>query len=223
MSKQVHLPILFAIVVAGAHASEILSSTTGLSNPNQVLTFSEVVLADNTPLTNQYSTLGVTFANFFYNPCQACAKIPPDGVTPDIGNFFGGVPTTATGPYNTSLSIVFSAPVTGAAFDFSSNFGAFSFTARLGSTVVDQISVIIAANTPNGVDGWGYYGFSNDIFDNIQLTAGAPPSDPSCINCGIFKIDDLQTSVPEPSTVLFGSGALLILALSRRRMASAKN
>src|SRR5437763_1338102 len=122
MSSRLYLPALFAIAAASAQATQIISSSSGLTSPDQTLTFTEVVLADSTALTNQYSAFGVSFTNFFYNGCTGCVTTPPDGAKPDIGNFANG----NTSVFNTSASIDFAAPVTGAAFDFASNFGPFT-------------------------------------------------------------------------------------------------
>jgi len=202
MSKRIYIPALLAIA-ACANATQIISSTTGLASPDQTLTFDEVVLPDSTALTNQYVAFGVTFTSLFYNGCPGCVTTPPDGAKPDIGNFANSDTTT----FNASFSIDFAGPVSGAAFELASNGGPFTLTALLGSTVVDQISVTIDTTAMNGSSGWGFYGFTGETFDNIQLTANQA-----------LLIDNLQTTAaaPEPSTLVLGSGALVLLALSRK-------
>jgi hypothetical protein len=213
MHKRTYIPTLFVLASVCAHATQIISSSTGLANPDQTLTFSEVVIPDMNVVTDQYLAFGVSFAGaphngVIYNSSFFTATPPPDGARPDISNCEPDVGC------NLSTSINFSHPVFGAAFDFAGILGEpFIFTAFLGQTAVDQLTVNFTSMTPNDVDGWGYFGFTNETFDSINIFAF--PADG--IFGSPFVLDNLETTAaPEPSTLLLGSAAILILSLSRR-------
>jgi hypothetical protein len=214
MCKRTYIPALFVIAAVSAHATQIISSNVGLSNPDQTLTFSEVVIPDMNVLTDQYLAFGVSFTGapffngFSYNSSYFDVTAPGDGAKPDISNCISDIGC------NLSLSINFSHPVSGAAFDFAGILnGGFDFVASLGPAFVDQAIVTFASTTPNGVDGWGYFGFTGEVFDSITIyTVRIFPG-----NGAPFVLDNLETTAaPEPSTLLLCSGAILILTLSRR-------
>jgi hypothetical protein len=116
MFKPTYIPALFLIATLSAHATQIISSDIGLSNPDQTLTFSEVVMPPDRVLSDQYSAFGVSFTGggfftgFIYNGPVAWTA-PPDGAKPDTTNF-----ATDVGA-DSSPSIHFATPVSGAAFD----------------------------------------------------------------------------------------------------------
>jgi len=61
-----------------------LNNETGLPNPLNVITFEEIVLAPDTPLTDQYAGLGVTFSEF----SSQAADLFYDGVEEFAGDRF---------------------------------------------------------------------------------------------------------------------------------------
>src|SRR2546430_443905 len=64
-----HAPVVVLGGAANATATPINASAIGLASPVSIITFDEHVLAANTPLTNQYADLDVTFSpNLFYSP-----------------------------------------------------------------------------------------------------------------------------------------------------------
>jgi hypothetical protein len=202
--------LLAAMTCGTALADSIVSSPSGLGAPGATLTFDEIVLADNTILTVQYSSQGIQFSGFVYNGCPGCPTAPPEGTKPDITNFAN----SDTSTFFPLSAMVFDFPVSGAAFNFASNVGTFTFTAKLGSATVEQFTVNIASSTINGVNGWGWYGFENTLFDAIEIQAGAA-----------FLADHLQYAsdtapVPEPATLILAGSGLAGAWFRRRRQRS---
>jgi hypothetical protein len=199
---------LAVLAVSGgtAEAVPIISSRTGLVAPFTTIDFSEVAVADNTPLTTQFAGFGVTFSDLFYNACPAsCVVTPPSGAKPDIENF----PDANSEAFVPSSTLSFTAPVDGAAFQWAPNGGAsYTLSAYLGATLVESFSVSVDTNAINGVSGWGYYGFDGIVLDRIVIAAG-----------NAFLIDNLETGspVPEPTTLLLlGSGVIGVLRRVKR-------
>lgn len=200
------LLVVMAMATGSAHAVPITSSGIGLASANVSIDFSEVALASNTTLTNQYNSFGVSFIGVTYNGCNTCAVASPGGVKPDIGNFS----FNNTGAFN-DITISFDSLVSGAAFNFASNFSGFTFSAYNGASLVEQNVVNINTTSVNGTSGWGFYGFDGIVFDSIVINAGAA-----------LLIDNLEfatiASVPEPSVMwLLGSG-LVLVGFTRRKV-----
>ncbi len=180
-----------------------IQNSTGLSNPDTLLTFDEVVQGDNTPLTTEYSAFGVTFTNIFYNSGGNSAVGGNVGA-PHIGNFQAG------GFQSASFSFNFTTPVEEAAFAFASSFnGTATFTALLNGSQVDT------GIGPIGVGGNDFYGFQGVTFDQLSVVYSGLGN-----NAAVF--DSLQfTPVPEPSTLLAtGAGVTALFAFKRRRSPS---
>jgi hypothetical protein len=189
--------LLVAASAKSVTAAPIINSATGVSNPGQVITFSEVVLPDGSPLTNQYSGLGVTFQGMFYNPQPLF--FPTD---PSAGNFSFTVPNAPITPF----SIFFNTPQQAAAFQIVTNPGITTIEALLNGNVVESFQV--ATNFPT--DGL-YQGFEGITFDQIRVNT--PPN----TNLAAL-IDNLQsTNAPEPATLaVFGLLAVGAFGLNRR-------
>lgn len=195
-----------------ASAASIISSTTGLSSPASTITFSEIVLPNNTSLTNQYASLGVTFSGgFYYNGCPTCTVPPPNGVAPWIDDFSG----TDTSTGSQLATIALNTPTNGIAFNFASELIPYTFTAFLGATQVGQFSVTVNTTAVNGSSGWGWYGFSGVTLDSIRIstTVGGGPT--NGYELDNLELGSLGSSVPEPSTMLL-SGSVLLLLVTRR-------
>jgi hypothetical protein len=199
---------LAVLAVSGgtAEAVPIISSRTGLVAPFTTIDFSEVAVPDNTPLTSQFAGFGVSFSGLFYNACPtACVVTPPSGVKPDIGNF----PAAIGEGLVASSTLSFAAAVHGAAFQWAATRASYTFSAYLGTTLVDSFTVAVDTNAINGTSGWGYYGFDGIALDRLVVEGGAA-----------FLIDNLESGspVPEPTTLLLlGSGVIAVMR--RRRLA----
>ena len=194
-----------------AFATPITSSSTGLAGYDVLIDFSEVGIANDTPMAAQFDALGVSdFRGLWYNGCAFCPTAAPDGVKPDLTNFFSG-----TGFVGSDFSMSFTDTVTEAAFAIASSTAPMTVTAWMGATVVDLFSVAInGGSTCNGSDAWCYYGFQGgSAFDSISVQTS-----------NLVMMDNLQfswenavvtASVPEPGS--FGLVAAMMLAAMRRR------
>jgi hypothetical protein len=158
-------------------------------------------VANGTALTNQYSSLGITFSGLFQQ----------NGVTfPNIDTFNAGNFNPTTNPF----LISFTQPQSQAAFSLITNPGQSFFEALLNNSVVDLFDLETTFDSSNN-----FYGFTGVTFDAIRVTAGG--------SSGRARIDNIQfgtataQSVPEPfsiiGTLVGGTAALRI----RKKLASA--
>jgi hypothetical protein len=186
---------------AGAQATPLINNT-GLVSPVQTLTFSEVSLPSESPVTDEYAGFGVTFSpGLFYN------TQPDFFPTESLANFvsvFGG-------QVNNPVSILFSQDLTEVAFALQTNLGITTFTALLDSIVVESFTAETTLSVlPDTSQASNFYGFTNITLDEIRISPDTP----------YFQVDNLQVSVssiPEPGTLcLLGLGFAGIF-LSRRR------
>ncbi|MBD2387853.1 hypothetical protein [Cylindrospermum sp. FACHB-282] len=111
-----------ALAVAGTAQAGTLNNSTGLNNPTQTINFNEFPLAQGEQVTNQFSSLGVTFTNL-YNLSV------PNNVYPKIaGNTLTNYDSN-TSTINNPFSIKFNNTLTEAAFTLVTNPGTSTLTA----------------------------------------------------------------------------------------------
>jgi len=188
---------LVALVLAAAlQAAPISASGTGLASPAYTITFSEVTLAQYTPVTNQFAAYGASFGpNIFYDP--QLGYFP----TPALGNF-------PCGDYCAPFSIYFTVPQTAAAFQFITNAGTSAFTAKRLGVDVETFS---SPTDPTIL----YYGFTGITFDEIYVSPGGYNN--------AMLMDNLQlgsAAIPEPSSLSFlALGGLAFWWLRRQDVA----
>lgn len=197
-----------SIVILGsfsllANAAPIMLSPTGLSSSDVTITWSEVVLPQESAITNQYSAFGVTFSpnTMFYNTQPGI--FPTD---PHASNYSTGFQSGLTSMY-------FTAPASGVAFNFISNAGVSNFTALLNGNLVETFSA--ATDTVLGLTR--FYGFTGITFNEIRFLAPGNNA---------FQIDNIQikhAAVPEPGPLALLAAGLLSLWLSKYRRLSAVN
>ena len=167
----------------------IVGNATGLASPAVTINFTEFGIPLDTVLTNQYSSLGITFSSGIYQDIGA------------VRNFSGGKDSVVTTPF----TIYFTSPRTSAAVRFVSNAGTSTFTALLGADSVDSFSTETGAPL--------YYGFTGETFDQIRIAPGG------FLNAAfVIEVQLGSAPVPEPSAcALLGSGLLGLLAWRGRR------
>ena len=201
---------LMLCTAVAAHATPVIS-TTGISAPQNVITFEEIVLAGNTPMSNQYAGLGVTFgAGLFY-----------DGNGTNSGGAFPNMSGHALanfdfldGPFTTLFSIKFVDPVSAAAFAMVTNPGTSAFSAALlGGIEIESFT----ASTSTG-SSTNFFGFEGFVFDEIRVSPGGSNN--------AMVLDNIQfnlAAVPEPATLAIFGLALVGLGHARRRKTAARS
>jgi hypothetical protein len=208
MVKKLSLSTALAVATLGvgaitqsAQAASVINNT-GISNPDQVITFSEFSFPTGTAITDQFSSLGASFSpQLFYN------------VNP---SFFPTESLASFSNTGNNVSILFNTNVTAAAFALQSNPEPTTFTALKDGMVVE----FFTTNTnlsflPDLTNASNFYGFENIEFNELRIENSSQ----------IFQIDNLQfsnaitASVPEPSTIvalaMVGSGLLLSKRVKR--------
>jgi hypothetical protein len=179
---------------AGSARATFIQSSVGLQGA-RTITFDEHIFPSGTPISIQYSDLGVTFGpTLYYSPLLTVGVAHVDQT--NLSNFAGpGQP--AVNPF----VIAFTQPHTAADFAMATlDSGVSSFTALLGGVPVDFGTALTSLDSRQN-----FYGFTGVTFDTIEVSAGGLS--------GIAVLDNLQiggaTPVPEPpSSLLLGLGAI---------------
>ena len=188
---------LASMLVAPELLADVVINNTGITDPAQTLTFSELSFKTGTPITNQFSGFGVTFSpSMFYNvqplffPTESLASFDLQGT-------------------QNNISIFFSQDVTGAALALQSNPEDTTFTALNNGVVVESFTIFTELSVlPDESHASDFYGFENIVFDELRIENASQ----------IFQIDNLQsTFVPGPfSGALLGLAALCSTCRRRR-------
>lgn len=189
-----------------AIADSFSASPTGVASPTQTIDFSEIVLAQNSVVTNQYAGLGITFSpNVYYDP-QTGFGLPAN----DIGNF-----TFLTEPgFVNPVTFTFSTPLTSAAFAMVADSTPYLFQASLNGTVVDSFVATVGESGPDY-----YYGFTNDDFNQITITQQGAGSGPYWLASNIEFGSPASSATPEPSSLLLmATGFACLAGLAYRKV-----
>ena len=175
--------------------------TSNNMNWDNVITFEEIILEQNEPLTNQYSSFGVTFESgndfpqyFYLSSGTNWGGIIDGHIYDDHG---GGGQTT--------IQIHYSQPVTSSGFNFRSSTGNIHISTYLSGNIVES-------NVFDTFLSWEplpeyFVGFNNSLFDTISILI------PNGVG---MNLDNLSFNpIPEPLTLsILGLGGLVML---RRR------
>lgn len=186
-------------------ATPVANSSSGLSTPSNVVDFGSNLFPNLTPITDQFSSQGVTFgSNYVYYDFGASL--------PSWPSLQHGIITNADDTLQPGY-MLFSSPVSAAVFNFYTNPGTTTFSAYLENQLIETFDASTFATWQGSPAR--FYGFTDITFDKITFSIQG------AINTS-FVIDNLQfvtdsTSVPEPATLgLLGLG-IAGLASTRRR------
>jgi hypothetical protein len=184
---------------ASANAAIISDSSTGLLSPDITIDFGAGLYADDTVITNQFSTQGITFdgPNTRYLNGGSNNFYAVDGAVKGLNGSNSAAPD----------NILFATDVTDVAFTFSSNPSNTTFTAYLDGLVQESF---VAYTSYKGEGSNVYYGFTDILLDEISYSIS--------YNNNYFTLDNLQfntKSVPAPAALsIFGLG---LMGLGLRR------
>jgi hypothetical protein len=189
------MPVLTGIA-SPASAAMFFTNGAGLVSPASTLTFSELAFADNTLITNEFASFGVTFNNAVFNP--------QDGYMPRnyVGNY-----QLSTIQYP-DLSLTFGTAVSDAAFELATNPGNSVINLYLGATLVDTASLA----TSNGAGS--FYGYTGGLFDRIQILA--PVNGALLVDNIQFNAATVAGAVPEPATWIMMLAGFGVVAAGMR-------
>jgi hypothetical protein len=187
------LAVLALTWVEVAAATPFIGSA-GLTSPDRIITFSEIPLPEDTPVTNQFAALGLTLMPALGYNSQGPTTLP--GIS---GNYLGN---NSSLPFGNPFRLHFSAPVTSAVFGLATNPAITTFTAFLSGIEVESF---VAATTFNEAEA--YIGFADILFDEILISVGGGDGQ-ALIDNVQYEFERVDT-VPEPP-----AGHLLALGIA---------
>jgi hypothetical protein len=173
------VPALVAALAGGISAQAIIAQTSGLPNPDRVITFGANVLPNFTPVSTDFPGITVTHASYFTT-----------GVSNNLvggfltNNFSAGAPNT--------LRIQFAAPITDVSFVYHqiSTAQPTNMRAMLQGITMDSFS-----GTWNQFQTNNYFGFTNTAFDEVQIDFVSD-----------FNVDTLAISGPSVARCIVANG-----------------
>lgn len=199
-----------SVLVANSAQGASLTNGTGLSNPALTITADEFILPNETVVTNQYSSLGVTFSpNVYYNSNNGNLGVPFAPVV--AGNYFGNFDNLTDRNLDDPFSLQFSSDQTDVAFGLvPGNPGTITFTALLNGSIVESFSTAVGLPAQ-------FYGFTDSLFDEIQIEVDIPGGIPRVIFDNIQIGIAAPVTTPEPGTILGLLAVGSLGALVRRK------
>lgn len=223
-----------AVLWSAAASAALVNNTTGLTNPWQTVTFSELTFSAGTAFhdtlaapfdstVQPYAGLGLTFRGAGYYPANSLGN-PLVNNSDQIGNF-APIPGTSGTAIFDPFTIGFTSPQTAAAFQIQTQFdGTTHIQALLNGVVVEEFDVSTSNPSNQSNPSYSQYvGFEDIVFDTIRITSA--PSDAGTCNgttvpCFGARLlaDNVQSiGIPEPATLAVLGGGLLAFGLANRR------
>ena len=212
-AKPVTLASVLASIFMAGNANAAAIDTT-LAAPDHTVTFNEVVLAQNTAVTNQFAAYGVTFSGVFYDGNPTPLPLPSGEY---VGGFSGHAVSNfisfgSGGGTVNPFSIFFSADIDEFAFLVVANTSLTTFRLLNDGVEVESHSLITTGSFNQISHAIGFTGVT---FDQIEMTSGSPT----------LRFDTLQFStattdsdpIPEPSSGLLLAAGLIGWGGFRRR------
>src|ERR1035438_10542178 len=134
--------VALVLLFAGASFGSTIDHGTGLAGLFQTITFSELSFAPNTPITTQFSSLGVSFTPQLYydTPDTLYANIVGDR----LQNYYFQNGYVCCNDF----SIFFTNVQSAVDFNFITQPGTTTFTARLGGVVQETFTASTALTPP---------------------------------------------------------------------------
>ena len=154
------LTLITLLAISGSVSATPITNDTGLADPQSIITFDEFVFADQTVITNQFESLGVTFVSMLFYNSQGPAVFP--GVET---NYLGNNGNALVNPF----SILFTTPQTAAAFGIATNPSTTTFTAKLNGLIVESYQSATNFDDPSV----SFQGFEGILFDEIEVSVGS--------------------------------------------------
>ena len=196
-------------VASAARATPIVGGPTGLTNPDNVITFDELGNLQGQVITDQFAAFGATFEGFGWDNSTE-GQTGSTGF--DGGDLVNGIPGF---PIGFPAVISFNDIVTDAAFatvDQDGTFTVSSFIGGVGGSLVETFDIMIPFNP-----GAGFIGFRNSQFDTITLSG----TDAIAIdNLQFNPASEPSDAVPEPSSLVLlcvGAVGCCSIEYGRRR------
>ncbi|MEP1199263.1 VPLPA-CTERM sorting domain-containing protein [Tateyamaria sp.] len=177
--------IMAFVTLTAAQAATVINQTSGLSDPDTLITFDEGALADGTSVSNQFD--GVSFSAGIQ--INTVTYPFPNVPGRSLRNFF---------PIAGTVSIFFDADLTDATFSMITNTGISSFTALLDGQEVQTFRGLTTLNSTSN-----FFGFADILFDEIRIAVGGFNS--------AMLLDNLAYNVETPPTVPLPASLPLML------------
>jgi hypothetical protein len=157
---------LYSFLLSTASAAQIQNSPIGLASPANTVTFTELTIADDTLLTNEYTALGIKSFSGLYQ-----VNVPFE-LYPNIGP---GIANNVAIDVFDNFSFMFTGPQSAAAFALAQTTGnSTTVSAYLNNNFVESLLAQPDPLLGEGLeDPNNFFGFEGIVFDEIRLSTSS--------------------------------------------------
>ena len=183
-----------------AAATMLAGSSTPIASPDETIGFDEVALGGGTTVTDQFSSLGITFGAPGVSYATRVSG-RPNFSGPAVLKFGGG-----------TVSILFDHDVTDMSAAITANFGTMTVTSLLDGTQVETFPWTFPNNTVSTNQN-NFFGFTGSLFDEVRIDLGGSTS------IAMDTLSYTKAAIPTPGTLpllAIGLGAGLLCRRHRR-------